>query len=316
MAPSHSNPPSLPPSVEEAYRRKCIQLKQRTKEIEEENDAYSLRLIRLKRQIQKSRFERAILLEQIAKRTSTNVEDSDGSPSPPPTPKDKPLRIKRGHRKQSLFPDGLGPEAGSSFISANMGRGLSPTNSEALSHVDHPHRNDTALKKLKRPSNAFEIYCNDLRPVLQAKNKEKIAAGEFRLEEELARGWKDLGEAEKKEFQSRYEEELAKWREDRDTLRRVNRDPNSRDRSRQGRDSFYSGSRAKGSSAAAARRPQDHDSEAMADDDGDQDVDDQDQDQDVEMGEAEAEGDEQRDSDPETEVEMENDAADNNADED
>lgn len=71
--------------MEEAYRRKCVQLKQRTKEIEDENDAYRLRLSRLKRQIQKSRLERAFLLEQISRRTSTNVEDSDGSPSPPPT---------------------------------------------------------------------------------------------------------------------------------------------------------------------------------------------------------------------------------------
>jgi hypothetical protein len=31
------------------------------------------------------RIERAFLLEQLAKRTSANVEDSDGSPSPPPT---------------------------------------------------------------------------------------------------------------------------------------------------------------------------------------------------------------------------------------
>jgi hypothetical protein len=31
------------------------------------------------------RLERAFLLEQLAKRTSTNVEDSEGSPSPPPT---------------------------------------------------------------------------------------------------------------------------------------------------------------------------------------------------------------------------------------
>lgn len=80
-----ANPPSLPPTVEEAYRRKCIQLKARTKEIQEEAEAYHLRLGRLERQVQKMRLERAFLLEQIAKRTSTNVEDSDGSPSPPPT---------------------------------------------------------------------------------------------------------------------------------------------------------------------------------------------------------------------------------------
>jgi hypothetical protein len=78
-------PPELPPSVEAAYRKKCIQLKQRMNEVEEANDAARLRLARLNRSIQKLRLERAFLLEQLAKRTSTNVEDSEGSPSPPPT---------------------------------------------------------------------------------------------------------------------------------------------------------------------------------------------------------------------------------------
>jgi hypothetical protein len=80
-----SVPPPLPPSVEEAYRRKCIQLKQRMNEVEEANDASRARLVRLHRAIDKMRLERAFLLEQLAKRTSTNVEDSEGSPSPPPT---------------------------------------------------------------------------------------------------------------------------------------------------------------------------------------------------------------------------------------
>ncbi len=71
--------------MEEAYRRKCIQLKQRTGEVEDANDAARLRLSRLKRQVEKMRLERAFLLEQLAKRTSANVEDSEGSPSPPPT---------------------------------------------------------------------------------------------------------------------------------------------------------------------------------------------------------------------------------------
>jgi hypothetical protein len=71
--------------VEEAYRRKCVQLKNRTNEVEDANDAARLRLARIKRQVEKLRIERAFLLEQLAKRTSTNVEDSDGSPSPPPT---------------------------------------------------------------------------------------------------------------------------------------------------------------------------------------------------------------------------------------
>jgi non-histone protein 10 len=54
-------------------------------EVEEANDASRIRLSRMKRGIEKLRLERAFLLEQLAKRTSTNVEDSEGSPSPPPT---------------------------------------------------------------------------------------------------------------------------------------------------------------------------------------------------------------------------------------
>ena len=90
--PGPTVPPSLPPSVEEAYRRKCVQLKNRTNEVEDANDAARLRLARIKRQVEKLRIERAFLLEQLAKRTSTNVEDSDGSPSPPPTVR-HPLRV-------------------------------------------------------------------------------------------------------------------------------------------------------------------------------------------------------------------------------
>ena len=83
--PAGGIPPELPPSVEAAYRKKCIQLRQRMNEVEEANDAARQRLARLHRGIQKLRLERAFLLEQLAKRTSTNVEDSEGSPSPPPT---------------------------------------------------------------------------------------------------------------------------------------------------------------------------------------------------------------------------------------
>lgn len=87
--PSIAIPPALPPSVEEAYRRKCLQLKRRTNEVEEDNEAARLRLARLRRGVEKLRLERAFLLDQLAKRTSTNVEDSDGSPSPPPTVRDE-----------------------------------------------------------------------------------------------------------------------------------------------------------------------------------------------------------------------------------
>ncbi|KAI1484994.1 hypothetical protein F5X96DRAFT_661840 [Biscogniauxia mediterranea] len=287
-----AHPPSLPPTVEEAYRRKCIQLKERSKEIEDENDAYRLRLARLKRQIQKSRLERAFLLEQIAKRTSTNVEDSEGSPSPPPTPQDKPLRTKRGHRKPSLLPNAEGSNsANTTFINQNLTT-LSPS-SDAFSHSqidsqkDQSRGSNGAAKPPKRPSNAFEIYCNDTRPRLQAEHKDEIAAGEFRLEEELARGWKDLPEKEKEEFQSRYEQELSQWKEARDTYKQGVKDAASRERSRQ----------RENNRASRGGRPR---FEEVQDEDGDED-------QDVEMAEAGPETAADQDTDPETEVD-ENDA--------
>ncbi|KAH9866604.1 hypothetical protein J1614_008296 [Plenodomus biglobosus] len=85
----------LPPSVEAAYYRKCIDLRRRITDIEDSNDGTRLRITRLNRGIQKMRLERAFLLEQINKHMEYNADDSDRSSSPPPTPTDKPLRSKR-----------------------------------------------------------------------------------------------------------------------------------------------------------------------------------------------------------------------------
>ena len=92
-------PPPLPPSVEEAYRKKCIELKRRMTEVEESNDAYRLRKARLQRGIRKMRLERAYLLEMLGERMKKNGgsfggvdrfqgvydEDSEGSSEAPPT---------------------------------------------------------------------------------------------------------------------------------------------------------------------------------------------------------------------------------------
>lgn len=90
------SPPTLPPSVEEAYKKKCIELKRRLNEVEESNDVYRLRKIRLERGIRKMRLERAILLEALGKRMRKNSngengshgfydEESEGSSEGPPT---------------------------------------------------------------------------------------------------------------------------------------------------------------------------------------------------------------------------------------
>lgn len=105
-AESTAIPPPLPPSVEEAYRRKCLQLKRRTNEVQEDNDAARVRLHRLRRGVEKLRLERAFLLDQLAKRTSTNVEDSEGSPSPPPTVRDEALHESQS---QNLRPSAHSP---------------------------------------------------------------------------------------------------------------------------------------------------------------------------------------------------------------
>ncbi|KAL2124859.1 hypothetical protein VTJ04DRAFT_1224 [Mycothermus thermophilus] len=195
MAPASSVPPPLPPSVEEAYRRKCIQLKQRTSEVEEANDAARLRLARLKRQVEKMRLERAFLLEQLAKRTSTNVEDSDGSPSPPPTPKEKPLRVKRGHRKAPILANLDVPSIAGGSTPAQTGD--SKANGVSKSAGQPP----------KKPGTAFDLYCEDMR-----KDKSKDAA---ELEDEaLSQSWKELPESKRAEYESRAEKHMAQYEKD------------------------------------------------------------------------------------------------------
>ena len=123
-------PPTLPPSVEEAYRKKCIELKRRMAEVEQSNDSFRLRKNRLLRGIRKMRLERTILLDLLGKRMRKNGvngycdTDSEGSSDGPPTvryiqsdtvntdsnhsnvmqPHDKPLRSKRSHRRAMASP--------------------------------------------------------------------------------------------------------------------------------------------------------------------------------------------------------------------
>ncbi|KAK3333224.1 hypothetical protein B0T19DRAFT_120100 [Cercophora scortea] len=246
MAPASSIPPALPPSVEEAYRRKCVQLKQRTSEVEEANDAARLRLSRLKRQVEKMRLERAFLLEQLSKRTSANVEDSEGSPSPPPTPKEKPLRIKRGHRKPSMLANletnssaggggagapggGGGGGGGTGSNAAFLSQNPHSPSSDAFSTQNHlegggrgaSKTNGVHGKAPKKPGNAFDLYCDETRAAMKDKtNSEdtitKDDEGDVNMEEELARGWKDLDDSQREEFQARQEEEMTKYQKEKD----------------------------------------------------------------------------------------------------
>lgn len=67
-----------PPSIEAAYKRKCIALKHRLNEIETENDAMRLRIVRGKRHVQKQRLETAMLLHRVALLMGMATERPEG----------------------------------------------------------------------------------------------------------------------------------------------------------------------------------------------------------------------------------------------
>ncbi|KAB8235403.1 hypothetical protein ETB97_002357 [Aspergillus alliaceus] len=78
---STSIPSSNPPSVEVAYKRKCIALKKRLSEIEAENELMRTRNRRGWQYIQKMRLESCILLERLAKVTGM-TEDAQAGVNP------------------------------------------------------------------------------------------------------------------------------------------------------------------------------------------------------------------------------------------
>ncbi|KAL2832968.1 hypothetical protein BDW59DRAFT_94565 [Aspergillus cavernicola] len=76
---STSQPSTNPPSVEIAYKRKCIALKKRLSEIEAENELMRLRNRRGWQYIQKMRLESCILLERLATVTGMAEEAQAGA---------------------------------------------------------------------------------------------------------------------------------------------------------------------------------------------------------------------------------------------
>lgn len=77
-----SAPPANPPSVEIAYKRKCIALKKRLAEVEAENELMRTRNRRGNQYIQKMRLETCMLLERLAKVTGMADEAKVGASNP------------------------------------------------------------------------------------------------------------------------------------------------------------------------------------------------------------------------------------------
>ncbi|KAI9815489.1 MAG: hypothetical protein M1827_002623 [Pycnora praestabilis] len=240
----HSNLPApLPPSVERSYRQKCIELRRRMNEVEESNDAYRLRKVRLNRGIMKMRLERAFLLEQLARRTRENVDDSDGSASPPPTPKDKPLRTKRGHRKPSLPLSPSNPlENNPPTHASPSGALLSPRSPSHFAQqtatppppphllpkppntsLTHTSRTPGSIKPPlgpsapRRPKNAYMIFCDSARDKIRA---DHFGDPEFDMHKALAQAWRDLGTEGQRPFRDVYDERKDVYGEEMEEYRR------------------------------------------------------------------------------------------------
>jgi len=74
-----SIPPANPPSVEIAYKRKCIALKKRLAEVEAENEIMRTRNRRGTQYIHKMRLETCMLLERLTKVTGMADEAKAGA---------------------------------------------------------------------------------------------------------------------------------------------------------------------------------------------------------------------------------------------
>jgi hypothetical protein len=77
-----SIPPANPPSVEIAYKRKCIALKKRLAEVEAENEIMRTRNRRGTQYIQKMRLETCMLLERLTKVTGMADEAKTSAANP------------------------------------------------------------------------------------------------------------------------------------------------------------------------------------------------------------------------------------------
>lgn len=108
--PQTTLPSANPPSVEIAYKRKCIALKKRLAEVEAENDLMRVRNRRGWQYIQKMRLESCMLLERLATVTSMADEAQSGNAGPE-------LRARAaGLITGSGFSNGAGPHGTGGYI--------------------------------------------------------------------------------------------------------------------------------------------------------------------------------------------------------
>jgi non-histone protein 10 len=58
----------------------------------------------------------------------------------------------------------------------------------------------------RRLKNAFDLYCNENRPILASEHQKEIAEGTYDIERVLATGWSSLSSVPKADYMNRYEQ--------------------------------------------------------------------------------------------------------------
>lgn len=107
-AKTDSNVLPNPPSIEKAYRRKCIGLKKRLSEVETTNDDLRLQNMRGRRYVEKMRLESCILLQRLSELMgmAEQGETEDNNKHPDSNAKRRALELMRANADGLGIPDG------------------------------------------------------------------------------------------------------------------------------------------------------------------------------------------------------------------
>jgi non-histone protein 10 len=63
----------------------------------------------------------------------------------------------------------------------------------------------TPVPTPRKPKNPFELYCSDHRSRLMELNSKGISQGTYDVDVELGRGWRDLNDEQKSDYQARFD---------------------------------------------------------------------------------------------------------------
>lgn len=104
--------------------------------------------------------------------------------------------------------EGEGKAAGASSANAQPQSPTSESFSQPLASQAKDGEANGDSKSAKKPADAFELYCEENRAILEAKAKD--GEEDVNVEDELSQGWKDLPDAERDEYQSKFEKATEK----------------------------------------------------------------------------------------------------------